>query len=527
MRIPISARYALNVAVAILAGCNSGGSVNAGIPAVPGAVSSEVQREQRGRGCPAPVYEVRAETLYFEARQKVSLSTELITYYYESSHRCLPKVTSPKARWTSSGGHLHVMKVPNSAVFSATAGQYVVTAKFDGHSPTVTLTVQVHNERLLSSFGCSTCGSVPAGGLLAGGGGTFFGTTSYGGSGSCPYSHKGCGTVFRLTRGGSGAQVTILYAFRGGSDGVSPAAALISDATGALYGTTTNGGTANAGTVFRLMPNGSGYDETVLYSFQGGSDGIDPLSALIKDKSGALYGTTSGGGSSDGGTVYRLTPGGSGYTENILYSFPGGKGQPRSGLIEDKHGALYGTSLYGGSHGQGSVFRLTPHGSEYEETDLYSFTGYTDGSQPFGTLIADKNWALYGTAWVGGARGVGNVFKLTPKGSGYNETVLYSFQGGSDGANPTAGLIEDKSGALYGTTENGGDYGTVFKLTPAGSTYSESLLHIFGGATLDGAYPICALIAQTGILYGTTLGGGSGESSGFPGGGTVFIVKKR
>ena len=213
--------------------------------------------------------------------------------------------------------------------------------------------------------------------------------------------------------------------------------------------------------------------ETVLYRFLGGSDGSYPYASLIADKEGALYGTTPGGG-----TAFRLTPptkGQAAWTETVLYSFKGGSdGQgPQSGLTADNWGALYGTA-------GDTVFKLTPPSKgHWTETVLHSFTG-SDGSNPSARLIADKEGALYGTTIEGGSScqqnvccqqtfGCGTVFKLTPPDKGqtaWTETVLHSFLGGSDGKNPRAGLIFDKEGALYGTTQGGGtaDSGTVFKL---------------------------------------------------------------
>ena len=165
------------------------------------------------------------------------------------------------------------------------------------------------------------------------------------------------------------------------------------------------------------------------------------------------------------------------------------------------------------------MFRLTPHGSGYQEADLYSFSGY-DGGWPYGTLIVDNSGALYGTA-SNFANGFGDVFKLTPKGSSYVETVLYAFQSDHDGGYPLAGLIEGKGGTLYGTTSGlGGDgcytCGTVFKLTPQGSTYSERVLHTFGGSAVDGAYPASTLNKdRAGNLYGTTEEGGAFATGAF------------
>ena len=240
--------------------------------------------------------------------------------------------------------------------------------------------------------------------------------------------------------------------------------------------------------------------ETVLYRFLGGSDGSFPYAGLIADEKGALYGTTLGGGSgcpqnpNGCGTVFRLTPptkGQSAWAETVLYSFKGGSdGQgPSAGLIIDKQGALYGTTALGGndcphqvsSNGFGTVFKLTPPAkgqTAWTPTVLYRFfcsqPSCSEGVNPYAGLIADREGALYGTTLSGGSGDNGTVFKLAPPAKGqtaWTETVLYRFSGGSDGADPFAGLIADNQGTLYGTTIGGAGScftgsgcGTVFKL---------------------------------------------------------------
>jgi uncharacterized repeat protein (TIGR03803 family) len=300
--------------------------------------------------------------------------------------------------------------------------------------------------------------------------------------------------------------LTTLYSFTGGSDGGVPGAALIAnEKSGALYGTTSGGGTSGNGTVFKIDTN----DQTLttIYSFLGSPDGAAPLlGALLADDTGALYGTTSAGGVSGNGTVFKLTPparGQTAWTESVLWSFSGSDGAvPFAGLIADERGALYGTTISGGNFTApgcaifgscGTVFRLMPpdHGeSSWELATLYTFSGGSDGSGPTSTLIADKTGALYGTAQragtfsgpVGGILGSGVVFKLTPPAhdkTPWIETVLWSFSGGADGGVPVPGLIADEQGALYGTTEFGGNVnpqgpcgpdgcGVVFKLTGTG-----------------------------------------------------------
>jgi uncharacterized repeat protein (TIGR03803 family) len=272
---------------------------------------------------------------------------------------------------------------------------------------------------------------------------------------------------------------SVIYSFQNGADGGSPNDGnLIADLTGALYGSTESGGNG-LGVVYKLTPSGSGYTQSVLHAFQGSpTDGGLGFAGLLADKSGALYGTTFFGGvghparAFNRGAVYKLTPSGSGYTESVLYSFqdpPDGR-YPIGTLIADKTGALYGATGYGGVRNNGIVFKLTPSRSGYSKSDVYRFHGH-DGRTPYSGVIADQNGALYGTTEFGSDKNLGVVFKLTPSGSGYTESVLHSFQGfPSDGANPVGDpLIPDGAGGFYGTTTLGGarGYGNVFRLRPS------------------------------------------------------------
>lgn len=367
-------------------------------------------------------------------------------------------------------------------------------------------------EVVLYSFLGKDDGAYPVAGLTADKTGTLYGTTGSGAANTCR-SHR-CGTVFALIPSGSGYTERVLYRFRGyPADGALPQAPMILDKKGALYGTTAQGGAAKQGTVFRLTPSGSTYIESVLYSFRNGTDGARPFSGLIADKTGALYGTTNqGGGASAFGTVFKLTPSGGGYLESVLHAFRGGTdgANPVAGLTADDTGALYGTTIGGGS-GVGTVFKLTPSGRGYSESVVYSFQNKSDGATPSARLITDTTGALYGTTAAGGTNGYGTVFKIVPSGTGYTESVLYSFQNGNDGASPFPGLVADAAGALYGMTTVGGmkGFGTVFKLAPSGSGYGESVLYSFQSGS-DGANPYATLIAdKTGALYGTTVSGGT------------------
>jgi uncharacterized repeat protein (TIGR03803 family) len=301
--------------------------------------------------------------------------------------------------------------------------------------------------------------------------GNLYGTTPNGGS------HAN-GSVFKIDATG---KETDLYSFTGiGGDGAEPKAALIRDGLGNLYGTTQIGGDLCAsgtgcGTVFKVDTNGN---ETVLHRFSlTGNDGIQPVSALLRDKKGNLYGTTTlGGGISceflaGCGIVFKLDKSGN---ETVLYSFRGylggGDGAlPAAGLISDSVRNFYGTTAYGGM-GAGSVFKLDPSN---RETELYSFCspgGCQNGGVPLGALVRDAAGNLYGTTQIGGIGNSGTVFKLDPAG---NETILHNFTGGTDGGNPEGSLTFDSNGNLYGTALTGGDLscgssgcGVVFRLTP-------------------------------------------------------------
>jgi uncharacterized repeat protein (TIGR03803 family) len=291
----------------------------------------------------------------------------------------------------------------------------------------------------------------PSGGLVAGKSGTFYGTTNGGGS-----SRAHGGTVFQISRNGT---EKVLYSFQDGPDGSQPAGGLVVDPQDNVYGTTPFGGTFTLGNVYRVSPQGV---FTVLYSFSRGGDGAVPVSGLVRDSQGNLYGTTSEGGAFNLGTVFMLTPSGA---ETVLHSFSGGAdgAVPAASLVLDNGGNLYGTTIEGGPSNVGVVFMLAPGGAE---TVLHGFSGLPDGARPYASLVFDASGNLYGTTSAGGMNDKGAVFKLSSTGV---ETVLHSFNGVADGARPfIASLVFDNAGSLYGTTVAGGEFnsGTIFKLTP-------------------------------------------------------------
>ena len=365
----------------------------------------------------------------------------------------------------------------------------------------LTLPMQAQTYDVLHSFTGTPDGCKPQGDLWRDGAGNLYGTTA-----NCGSSN---GVVFKLSATG---QETILHRFTGKADGGLPEAGLIRDKAGNFYGTTYSGGASSDGVVFELSKG----KETVLHSFSG-SDGAHPTASLVRDASGNLYGTTFYGGTASCGcgTVFKIDTTG---VETVLYSFTGGADGkfPAGRLLLDSVGNLYGTASEGGNvncgrfgmYGCGVVFKVDSSG---HETVLYSFTGAADGGQPLAGLIRDSAGNFYGTTFSAGDlsrncalnNGCGVVFKLSKSGQ---ETVLYTFTNGTDGANPTADLVRDSAGNLYGTTKLGGaGYGVVFEIQGG----LESALYTFQG-TNDGAGPLAGLIRDSsGDLYGTTSFGGS------------------
>jgi uncharacterized repeat protein (TIGR03803 family) len=393
-------------------------------------------------------------------------------------------------------------------------------------------------ETVLYNFAPGVYGSNPYANLILDSSGNLYGTTGEGGNSTKCSLGSGCGTVFMVAPPSSGGTTwtqSVLYSFQGesGNDGSSPQSALVFDNDGNLYGTTASGGKYNAGTVFKLAPpatTGDAWTETVLYNFKGGTDGSNPASALIFNSTWkTLYGTTPLGGASSFGTVFKLTINakGTAWTESILYSFTGRSdgGKPYSGLAL-RSNSLYGTTLDGGVSSQGAVFKLAPPataGAAWTETVLYSFTGQGDGGKPYAGVIFNTAGDLFSTTGSGGS-GYGTVFELTPPKKGstvWTEKVLYAFGGGPDGSYARSGLVFDTSGNLYSTTGVGSaNSGVVFELSPpakSGGAWTESVLWTFSGGS-DGGDSTAGLVIGGTNLYGTTsLGGEYGQ-------GTVFQI---
>jgi uncharacterized repeat protein (TIGR03803 family) len=364
-------------------------------------------------------------------------------------------------------------------------------------APHTAVQAQTYTESVLYSFNGGVGGSEPLfSGIVVDDAGNFYGTTVSGGT-------YNLGTVFKVDASGT---ETVLHSFGEGFDGRSPFAGLVSDGLGHFFGTATNGGTRNSqchigcGIVFEIDVDGN---MKTLHQF-GGPDGANPVGGLIRDSAGNLYGTTEMGGRYRSGTVFKLDRTGA---ESVLYSFAGPPdGQdPEAGLIRDAVGNLYGTTAGGGSIGGGTVFELDASG---HETVLHSFGGTSDGSDPRAPLLRTSNGDLYGTTFSGGA-GVGTVFKADASG---NEKVLHTFDG-SSGAYPEAPLVSDAQGNLYGVTIQGGPVGIsggiLFEIN-AQDVFSP--VYAFPGEPF-GASPAGPLMMDaTGVIYGTTASGGTSNN---------------
>jgi hypothetical protein len=358
----------------------------------------------------------------------------------------------------------------------------------------------------------------------------------------------------------AGVTEQAIHTFTGGTtDGSNPLSALIEDKSGNLYGTTlTGGGNPNCspfgqscGVVFQLVPvSGGGWTENILYTFTGEADGGYSYNGLVMDAAGNLYGTTDLGGTPTGGcpggtcgTVFELSPpqkqGGT-WTETVLYSFCSEPGctdgaYPQDRLALDEQGNLYGTTNVGGlqggcntdgfaGYGCGVVFQLAHTKSGWKENVLYTFVGGSDGGFPYAGLIADKAGNIYGTTNGEGNYGAGTVYELVRGTHGWTENTLYAFTGGADGGNPVAALTIDSAGNLYGTAEAGGAnyYGTVFELKRSSGSWTEQTLYTFTGGQ-DGGYPSAPLVQLGKTLYGTAWGGGNFTNC-FEGCGSVFSL---
>jgi hypothetical protein len=402
---------------------------------------------------------------------------------------------------------------------------------------------QQQNFTVLHSFTGTGDGGFPMSGVIFDSTGNLYGATEFGGDTEV-CERLGCGVLYKLSPAtGGGWHKTSLFVFTSSSTGGFPEGNLFFDSKGNLWGNDEAGGnTGNCsglgiegcGLIFELSASSEGLHESIPLIFNDGDAGGSPFGGLIADNAGNFYGTANTGGSHFMGVVYKLSPiSGGGWQETVLYNFPGatGGGSPFGPLVRDASGNLYGTASNGGDvnacpnqTGCGVVFELSPtSGGEWKESVLHTFTGQIDGANSYAGLIFDAAGNLYGTTYAGGntnncgGAGCGVVFELSPTASGWKESALHVFTGGADGSGSEAGLAIDAAGNLYGTTASGGDTnactgfpgcGVVFKLTPSGSAWSETVLHFFTGSP-DGSGPLSGVTLDgAGNLYGTTRQGG-------------------
>jgi hypothetical protein len=402
-------------------------------------------------------------------------------------------------------------------------------------------------------------GSNPSGNLVADQAGNLYGTTEYGGENGY------YGTAFQVAPPAGPNRpwtFTTLYVFDNTGDGARPADGLIFDSKGNLYGTTSDSNAGGYGEVFQLAPptaTGGTWTETVLYHFQGNTDGAYPLGGLVSDEEGNLYGTTDY-------TVFELSPpaqSGGAWTFSLLHEFTGGTTDGTSahnGLVRDRWGNLYGTTLWGGYEGNadcgqigcGTAFEVSPPaspGGDWTERVIHFFGVGDDGFNPEGGLTLDAKGNLYGTTYSGGSpvAGGGTAFQLTPpnrSGGNWRETIIHNFSYSlQDGAAPVATMISDGEGNLYGTAlfggspceYNGAAYGcgVVFKLSQPdadGSAWHESILQFFQRNLGSPRQPGASLLLDShGNLYGTSVDGGYDADCVVDGGigcGTVFEIAR-
>ncbi len=312
------------------------------------------------------------------------------------------------------------------------------------------------------------------------------------------------GKLFKIAP--NGTAYSTLIDFAGSTNGSDPCGTLLYDGT-FLYGMTTTGGMNNLGTIYKIMPNGTGY--TKLYDFSASTDGSTPVGSLILDGN-FLYGMTTSNGAHNFGTIFKIMPNGTGFSKLLDFDGLGNGRLPRGSLFSDGT-FLYGTTFSGGANNLGTIFKIMPNGTNY--TKMLDFTGSAGGSSPTGTLIYDGTF-LYGMTAGGGSNSLGSIFKITPSSTGF--VIMMSFVGSTNGGRPTGSLISDGT-FLYGMTEQGGanNLGTIFRIQPNGTGYAKLL--DFSG-TSNGANPYGSLMLDGGFFYGITSQGGANNA------GTIFKI---
>lgn len=355
---------------------------------------------------------------------------------------------------------------------------------------------------------------------------------------------SGWGTVYQITHNGSNWITNTVYLFqRPKNDAVLPISRVVFGPDGHLYGMGQYGGDyQDSGAVYTVAPNpdlcrtaNCFWNESVVHSFNQTDGWFGDFADLIFDQQGNMYGTTPAAGYNHGyhGNVFQITPSGSGWTETSLYSFSdsGGDGQAPDGVIFDKAGNLWGATEFGGANGVGTIYELkNVPGVGWQETIWHNFQTDTDGTHPSGSLILDDAGNFYGTTNGDGPGGGGTVYELSPSGNGWTFQVIYSFAAGPyDNCGPVGELAMDSAGNLYGTTFCDGAYqqGNVFKLAKTVNGWQYTSLHDFTAGS-DGAGPVAGVtLASDGTIYGTASEGGSfaGLCQNYMGCGTVWMIK--
>ncbi len=387
--------------------------------------------------------------------------------------------------------------------------------------------LQAQTLNVLHSFAGTSDGLYPVAGLTIDSAGSLYGTTA----GLIYTSGPSYGSVFRLKPHNGAWLFSPLYDFTGGNDGAYPLARVVLGSNGTLYGTVNRGGVQNCmqgcGLVFNLRPRPAippspltPWNETVLYSFQGSTDGAYPgYGDIAFDAAGNIYNTGSQGGINNCpghvgcGVVYKLTRSGSNYTESPLYAFTAGTDGafPIAAVAIDHSGNLYTTAYQGGTNNGGTVIQLAPSGGGYNETTIHQFIASTDGDNPWTGVLIDSSGNLFGGTSRDGIDGGGSVYEMSPSGGGWNFSVLQSFNGSGANPGPQGVLTADASGNLYGTIYAGGahNYGAIFELRRSGSSFTYIDLYDFTGGS-DGGYPASTVtLDSVGNLYGTAYQGGT------------------
>lgn len=335
------------------------------------------------------------------------------------------------------------------------------------------------------------------------------------------YQLSGTGAIYRLKQKNGQWGYKTLFSLSGSRGAYPFSGVLVDRSTSILYGTTLSGGNSNDGTVYSLAPAGRSWNQTVLHSFTG-SDGYEPYPLLLKDKaSGNLYGTTFYGGTHGCGTFFQLAQSNGNWTFSTLYNFEGGSSHGCDPFTQLKAGPKSGTLIGSTNDNFGRLFQLKERRGVWSESVVYNFTGGSDGAYPY-DLDADGNGTIYGVTESGGVYNQGVVFQLAPNARKWTYSVIYNFRGGTDGSDGAGINFDSATGYLYGTTYQGGTAGkgTAFRLAKSGNNWTETILHSFAGGA-DGANPQSRPVVDrtTGALYGTTVFGGNFN------GGTVYAVQ--